>query len=182
MVIHEPLIRRPPVPSNFFYDFEFHEGADGLLFPISLGIVSDDDRELYIEFEFDEELVRATNEWVTRNILPRLGPVRDRVSQQTAQRLILDFIGEECRPILWGYFDATDWLLFYRIFGRMVDLPQHFPHWSRDLQQLWWHMGLPERIKPEKGKLAHNAIVDARWIRDLYHAIKALAVEEGLQV
>ena len=58
---------------RYFFDTEFHAtaGHPVQIFPISIGIVSDDGRTLYVEFEGALEAARKT-EWLEKNVLPHL--------------------------------------------------------------------------------------------------------------
>jgi hypothetical protein len=43
----------------------------------------------------------------------------------------------------------------------MMDLPEGFPYYCRDIRQEWDRLGNPEL--PKQGKGEHNALADARW-------------------
>jgi 3'-5' exoribonuclease-like protein len=161
---------------NYFKDFEFNE--DGrVIEPISLGMVCEDGRELYMEFQFDEDKVRETNPWVRDNVLPLLTwPKNKRVDFEEARIQLYNFIGSdrhtEVSPIFWGYFCDYDWVCFCRIYGKMVDLPSHFPKYCMDLQQYYKQLGSPSGVKPPKAKSEHNSLVDARWNRQFYRSLE----------
>ena len=38
-------------------------------------------------------------------------------------------------PTFYAYYADYDWVVFCKIFGRMIDLPKHFPMYCRDLKQ-----------------------------------------------
>lgn len=167
---------------RIFDDFEFNE--DGrTIEPISYGAVKEDGTELYIEFAFDEQRVRDTNLWVTDNVLPLLSwPQEKRMDLQEVRIQIYNFIGDDPAPMFWGYFADYDHVARCQLWGRMVDLPDHFPMWTNDTKQLFWHLGSPEGLKPPKPMGQHNSLVDARWIRRFFVAMKGLAEEKGLVV
>lgn len=164
---------------RYFFDWEFHEHKDGTIDPISLGMVSEDGRDLYLEMQFDEEAARA-EPFLRENVLPLLSwRAEDRLTVAQARAAVEDF----CRPTMaiprggkpefWGWFAATDWVLLYRLWGRMIDLPQWMPHCVMDVRQWWQHMGYPS-CRPNKPETAHNALADALWTRDFYQAIRKL--------
>lgn len=164
---------------RYFLDFEFHERGD-ILWPISTGLVDSRGRELYIEFLFDEDEVRRTNPWVAQNVLTQLSwEVYDRMTRHEAAERILDFVGAPAQPAesqrrieFWGHFPSTDWVLFYRLFGRMIDLPSHFPHMPMCLRQYHVHLGSPPQLKlPKPATGEHNALVDALWNRDQFQLL-----------
>lgn len=165
---------------HYFYDFEFSENGITIE-PISLGLVCCDGRELYLEFDFDEPGVRRTNPWVTQHVLPKLTWSRsERISIPNARAKIVEFIPEgrgigamrNARAEFWGYYASYDWVCWSQLWGRMIDLPQHFPKFTMDLQQLFVMLGSPASVKPPDPVGEHNALVDARWNRELFNAMR----------
>jgi len=146
----------PEVKVRHFLDFEFIE--DGrTIDPISLGIVSEDNREFYAEFPFEPT---KANDWVKKNVIPHLqGPPYVKPARMVKDD-ILKFIGAE-KPEFWAFYGDYDWVCFCQIFGRMIDLPKHFPMYCRDIKQLADDLGNPKL--PEQGKGEHHALRDARW-------------------
>ena len=169
---------------NYFIDFEFHE-TKTTIEPISLGIAVDapGDPVRYIEFDFDEPVVRAENPWVVANVLPHLEWAPDeRMDFEEAKIAIYNTIATDSRPRFWGYFSSTDWVLFYRIWGRMLDLPTHFPRHCMDVRQLFEHLGRPEGCRPPEPPNAHHALVDARGIRAFHRNLMAYAQARGIPI
>ena len=181
---------------KYFFDTEFIESASGIEL-VSIGIVSEDGRTFYAETaQFDE---RNADGWVKENVLSklrwwgkdgfhRMEYLTTFVAQVPYVRVdeteiygtidvikeeILIFIGET-KPEFWAYYADYDWVLFCRIFGRMIELPRHFPMYCMDLKQVMVHMNLDKEWKrancpdPEG---EHNALVDARWNLQLYNTI-----------
>jgi len=75
-----------------------------------------------------------------------------------------------------AYYGAYDWVLFARIFGRLIDKPEKFPMWVRDLKQMMWERGLDtewKRTNAPDPEGEHNALIDAGWNMDLYQKIMA---------
>lgn len=76
----------------------------------------------------------------------------------------------------YAYYADYDWVVFCWLFGRMIDLPKGFPMYCRDLKQLadetWERTGKNTRYK--KNENAHNALVDAKWNKELHEFIKGL--------
>lgn len=74
----------------------------------------------------------------------------------------------------YAYYADYDWVIFCRLFGRMIDLPEGFPMWCIDLKQMMWERGLDKNWKQSvcpdpEGE--HNALVDAEWNKKLFHEI-----------
>lgn len=169
---------RAVVYDRYFFDTEFHD--DGIsIEPISLGIVDDSDRALYMEFDFDEERVRHENPWVAQNVLPLLRwPRSNRISRADGAARLADF----CRSTpnrqlqFWAYNAAYDWTLVCQLFGGMTNLPDWFPHNCMDLKQVYEMLGNPDGVKPAKDEGAdHNALFDARKNRQMYAALRISA-------
>ena len=161
---------------RYFIDFEFDE--DGrTIEPISLGIARDLPNEqggYYMEFAFDVDKVARTNPWVWGNVLPLLTwEPAQRFSKEQARDEILRIIGNDPEPEFWGYYCDYDWVVFCQLFGRMVELPDHFPRICMDVHQMAKMLRAPKMLRPPKSAREHNALVDALWIRDFYRVLAA---------
>jgi len=175
---------------RYFIDFEFHDD-NCVIQPISIGIVDMLNRELYIEFDFDEAVVHRTNPWVTQNVLPLLSWERSaRIQLCDAALLIVDFVGQPHRAAsrteiqFWAYNAAYDWVCFCKIFGGLINLPKHFQNNVFDLKQRYAAMGRPPHVKIDKGDGRHNALIDARNGRNFAEAMDrevARQLEQGDQ-
>ncbi len=104
-------------------------------------------------------------------------------------------MNERYKPQFYGYYADYDWVAFCWLFGKMIDLPKHFPMYCIDLKQMldvkykdgYYYMNFipvddtyPSIIK--SGKIdrvekhpdypqqtnEHSAIHDARWNFELY--------------
>ncbi len=99
----------------------------------------------------------------------------------------------------YGYYADYDWVAFCWLFGHMIDLPEGFPYYCKDLQQMF-DAGLERRameaLKSEgnvnplpilKSNIEtwmkthpkypaqdneHNALADARWNKRFYEFLK----------
>lgn len=129
---------------------------------ISLALVAEDGRELYVEFPYTEA---AITPWLAKNVVPLLNPDWDtKVSFAQAAQLIREFVGGSKfdPPEFWAYCAAYDWYWFSRVFGGFMELPDFYPMLCRDLA--YFQQGLPNVSGPE-----HFALNDAR---SLMHAMK----------
>lgn len=93
------------------------------------------------------------------------------------------------KPEFYAYYADYDWVVFCWLFGKMIDLPNGFPMYCRDLKQLFdqkedWlriptaqnHMDLKQHThypKQDPSK-SHNAIEDARWNKQLFDFLAKL--------
>lgn len=126
---------------------------------ISVGVVSEDDRELYlVSSEFDASMANA---WVEDNVLSNLGLGRRLPNSEIAGHL-LRFIGHDS-PRIWGYYADYDWVAICWLFGPMIELPDGWPMYCRDIKQLADGLGNPKL--PADPDAEHNALADARWNR-----------------
>ena len=171
---------------------------------ISIGIVCEDGREYYaICNEFDADAAWK-EQWVRCNVLaplhaemcPMQGPHARRhhyhqfelfqaksikwmlgftgQSHYSIKEGVMRFLKDDPSPEFYGYFSDYDWVVFCQLFGRMVDLPSHFPMYCRDLKQMMDERGLGDDWKrsncPDPAN-EHNALADARWNMKLHRSI-----------
>lgn len=95
------------------------------------------------------------------------------------------------KPEFYGYYADYDWVVFCSLFGRMIDLPEGFPMYCRDLKQMLddrvaeFAIDLPRdmvlkmiKARPDypKNFHEHNALDDAKWNYYLYEFIQNLVM------
>jgi 3' exoribonuclease, RNase T-like len=167
---------------KFFLDTEFYEnGPHQPIRLISIGIVCQDGRELYLENAgIDLELLSP---WLKLNVVPHLKQTPD--VQRTLGAMaeeIRKFIPplkddatkeekllyESDPPEFWGYFADYDWVVFCQLFGAMIDLPKGYPMFCYDLKQMANWLSVPRQAYPKQEGQEHNALEDARWNKKLY--------------
>lgn len=161
---------------RYWFDTEFIEDGKTIDL-ISIGIVAEDGRELYRQ-NVEAELDRA-HPWVVDNVFPHLhglviqGAVtrfpsltyRNGLSISRAD-IAKDLRGfcdpdEYGKPEFWAYYADYDWVVLCQLFGTMMDLPEGWPKWCRDIKQLCDNLGNPKL--PKQGDSEHHALADARW-------------------
>lgn len=156
---------------RFFYDTEFYETGEQIHL-LSIGIVADDGRELYLEnANFDWKIV-PKDHWIQENVRPWLyqddyahTSTRGRIAQNVS-----DFITATPDNQLWGYYSAYDHVVLAQLFGRMVDMPVGIPWYTNDLKQEAVRRGFDTSTVPQDD-VAHHALGDARWNRKLYQVM-----------
>lgn len=181
--------------TKYFLDTEFIEDGKTIDL-ISIGIVSEDGRKLYLqnaECDFSK-----ASDWVWRNVFPHLihFDMRGRracvssvetydsglgrrtfttcakpcpwATRREIRDSVLDFCSVEKHggPEFWGYFADYDWVVFCQLFGTMMDLPEGFPMYCRDLKQWADQIGDIRIPKPEVE--IHHALADAEWVKKAY--------------
>lgn len=79
------------------------------------------------------------------------------------------------QPEFYGYYADYDWVVFCWLFGKMIDLPEGFPMYCRDLKQMidergfdsdWLKSNLPKTISE------HNALADAKWNLEVFNLLQ----------
>jgi hypothetical protein len=165
---------------KYFLDTEFIE-SPGSIQLISIGLVCEDGRTFYAEnTSFDEN---DADEWVKKNVIDKLrwwqlrhaggGRFYDTCNGATEmmgdiseiKEGLMAFFKKHAPSAFYGYYADYDWVIFCWIFGKMIDLPNGFPKYCRDLKQMLDESG-KDKIAAPIGE--HNALVDAQWNKKLY--------------
>jgi hypothetical protein len=148
---------------RLYLDCEFAEKR-GRVKLISIALVRDNGDEFYaVSAAFK---ARECNDWVKRHVLPKLPPMAARKTPAQIAKAMRAFIGKP-QPQVWTWYGAYDWVLFsWAMGGSMVDLPEGYPMAPLDLKQSLYERSLPESVLPATPRDEHNALVDARWLRD----------------
>lgn len=177
---------------RIYYDTEFLErGADYPVSLISIGMVREDGKELYLvnaNAPWDDIYAHP---WLRDNVLPHLPRDEGHTEEWRpdylhndvqSPRVIANAVSDFCsydfasrdRTQLWGYYSDYDHVVLAQLFGTMMDLPGHMPMYTRDLKQAWdMLMGDREMAQQESGE--HNALEDARWVRDRMREVDYVA-------
>lgn len=180
---------------KYFIDTEFIE-SDSSVELLSIGIVAEDGRVLYLCNQ-DAHLDQA-DEWLIWNVYPSLGvkhypgsgwhwdaPKIDVDHHSNSKSIVIpryevrdrvmEFVSKEKPSEFWGYYSSYDWVLFCKLFGRMVDLPKDWPRYCRDVKQLCDSLGNPKLPKQEKDE--HHALADAWWTKQAYEFLMKYAFD-----
>lgn len=159
---------------RIWFDTEFWErpaANGGGIQLISLGMVAEDGRTLYIEnADFDWDA--CTLQWLHDNVRPHLTGGEALLDFDDISQAVRDFVGDE-QPEFWGYFADYDWVLFCWIFGTMMDLPKGWPMFCLDIKQ-WAYMLSPGLRLPAQESTAHNALNDALWTKAAFEFLADL--------
>lgn len=162
---------------RYFLDTEFVE--DGRTIDlVSIGVAAEDGREYYaVSTEFDPA---PAVPWVREHVLSQLPPPADPAWRPRSQIRdeLLDFLGSE--PVLWAWIAAYDHVVLAQLWGAMPALPRHLPRYTRDVRQLWEHLGRPALPRQAGGE--HHALADARHVRARWEVLSEKAYLLGLDV
>lgn len=170
---------------RYFYDFEFQEQQDqftGLttIFPISMGMVSDDGIELYLinnsYFLWEQMGLVRTSDWVRENVLNYITDA-DRLQYGcNSKRFGMHIkhlisrggkVKNRSDVEIWGYFADYDHVCLSQCFGSMIQLPSCIPMHTKDLKQLVGNQAI--NFLPED---EHHALSDARWNKKVWETFK----------
>lgn len=162
---------------NYYFDTEFKEyykickDDDGnkISLPtidlISIGIISDDNREYYaLNKETDLKEIWK-DDWLKENVLKPIYEEHIKIKDRNNFKFSFDVIKlvfsmygktkkvlcDEIKEFVYvpfekikddmdlnfyAYYADYDWVVFCQLFGRMLDLPKGFPMYCRDLKQI----------------------------------------------
>lgn len=158
---------------RYYLDFEF---CDHSLTPISLGIVSQTGKRLYLVNVNHKKVIENSpnREWLLENVAPNLynpeliGMTKTYHIDHWAEEINSLISFDDFDVEFWGYFADYDWIMFCKLFGTMLQLPERFPKYCLDLKQLAISCGVIgslKKIVPPREHTEHNALCDADWIR-----------------
>ena len=125
--------------------------------------------------EFDEG---RCNDWVKKNVLPKLGAKERRKTKEQIRQDLLDFIGNDRSPRFVAYVATYDHLCLCQLFGDMSKLPSEYPHYTWDLKQ-WLDEHDRMKLPQQEAKGDHNALEDAKWLK---MACEYLGKTQGLSI
>ncbi len=148
---------------------------------LSVGLVKVNGDELYLELEYDGPV----DPWVEKNIIPTLKSKK--ITRKKAIIKIKKFVGKE-KPYIVSYVNQFDVVYTHKLFNsqNIKDIP--FYWLPVDFASILFGMGIdPESYFPDDKKnffkrididaskyKAHNALDDARLLRDVYLKMSAL--------
>ncbi len=159
--------------THYWFDTEFIEDGT-VVIPLSIGIVCEDGRELYLEWYQDDLKLAKANEFVVANVFPHL---RWKNGDPSAQRWhyeirneLIEFVNAGAkRPLFWAWYATYDWMVMCQTFGNMTDLPQNWPMFPMDLRAIIeWEGGKRRFALPSQEGTAHEALDDARHLKAMY--------------
>jgi len=156
-----------------FFDTEFIEDGKTIDL-ISIGMVKSNGETLYmVSSECDYS---KASDWVKENVLPHVEGERWKYTREEIANAVIKFCGDA--PEFWAYYADYDWVVFCQLFGAMIDLPEGFPMYCRDIKQLCDSVGNPRL--PEQESDEHNALADAEWNKEAFEFL-AQYKEENFQ-
>lgn len=169
---------------KIWYDAEFEENGVSII-PISLGMVSEDGRELYlVNKEYIESYMLKESyewrgqqsvvfDWLCDNVIEPI--VRD-WPELTAYEdwgpEIWNFISDNGKYLerdqieLWGWYAAYDHVMLAQIWGPMIQLPKPIPMFTKEIEND--RRGRERLLRDHHKYPEHNALADAKYQRDMH--------------
>jgi hypothetical protein len=142
---------------RYFLDTEYNGWGGALL---SLALVPEDGEELYLTLDWDGTL----DEWVERNVVPYLDTVPDslvspRLTRVDAARMIAHYLAGDPDPLI-----VADWPEDIAYFSALLVTG---PGVMAEIPRLRFEfVALAGFSTAANSKVAHNALHDARSLRD----------------
>lgn len=160
---------------NIFYDWEFDENGDTIK-PISIGMVDEDGRELYMINRDYIDLVQSgeytPSQWLQDNVLAHISEndyIDYAMPFEFFAPILLDFVSaggtitSRADVRLWAYYAAYDHVRLAQCWGPMINLPEPIPMFTNELQQ-YIEDRLPDNQYLAFGpELEHHPLYDAKW-------------------
>jgi hypothetical protein len=155
---------------QIWFDTEFIE--DGTTIDlISIGLVREDDKTYYAET--DQWIPGKASQWVKDNVIVHLHGGAYIKPRDVIAREIVEFVGE--KPKFWAYFADYDWVALCQLYGTMMNLPDGWPKWCRDVKQFADDLGNP--ALPAQLTREHHALADARWTKEAWEYLNFRAAQ-----
>jgi hypothetical protein len=168
---------------NYFFDTEFCD-LGKTIEPISIGIVSGDDRRFYAEF--NDYNLNISNNFLKTEVIPKLKwhgkiHINEFAYSENYTRFVygdvkkirvelLTFLKTESVQF-WAYIAPYDFVILCYILGGMMNFPDNISHFCMDIRHEMeinnFSTKWRDRVFP-KPKNAHNALDDAIWNKDFY--------------
>lgn len=155
---------------KIFFDTEF-TGLHKSTTLISIGIVSEDGRELYYELnDYDKNQI---DDWLEDNVIANLNNLES-INTEELRVAIEEFIKPYDKVEVWSDCLSYDWVLFNQIWGHAFNIPDKIYYIPFDICTLFKIKGIDPDINREEfanmleGSKKHNALWDAKVIRECY--------------
>jgi hypothetical protein len=168
---------------RIFYDWEFQEDGETIK-PISLGMVDDTYRQLYLINRDYIDSVQSgeiePSQWLLDNVLAYISEedyLNYAVPFEDFPDIVLDFVSDFGRVKsrddveLWAYYAAYDHVRLAQCWGPMIKLPEPIPMFTHELQQYIEDNLQPGQSLP-KQENEHHPVYDAQWNKRVWECLQ----------
>lgn len=159
---------------RIWFDTEFIEDGKTIEL-VSIGLVREGDDGYYAELLEALPHYERADPWVKENVLRHMIGGNALKSRSDVAQDILRFVGE--KPEFWAYYADYDWVALCQLYGRMIDLPNGWPKFCRDVKQLCMDRGNPKL--PAQRSTEHHALMDACWTREAWEFLQDVGTYQG---
>ena len=178
--------------TKVFFDTEF-TGLHQNTTIISIGLISDCGKTFYAELtDYDETQI---DDWLRENVLANLilsdlehgllgkynlHKVEFKGSIIFLRELLKSWFAQFKQVEIWSDCLSYDWVLFNQIFGHAFNIPKNVYYIPFDICTLFYAKNVDADISREEfsemqdGSQKHNAIWDAKVIRECFNRLVAL--------
>ncbi len=146
---------------KIWFDTEFIENGKTIDL-LSIGMIKENGDKLYLEN--NEADLSKGSDWVQHNVIISLNWLQYGKSRDYIAKEIKEFAGSE--PEFWAYYADYDWVVLCQLFGTMMDLPEGWPMYCRDVKQFCDSIGNPKL--PMQISTEHHALADAIWTKQTW--------------
>ena len=150
---------------KIWFDTEFIEDGRTIEL-VSIGLVREDGATYYAES--DQYRPAKASQWVKDNVLAHLKGGGAIKPLDVMGREIIEFAGDD--PEFWAYYADYDWVALCQLYGTMMQLPDGWPMFCRDVKQLCVSVGDP--LLPAQNTTEHHALNDALWTRQAWEFLQ----------
>jgi len=160
---------------RYFYDFEFSENGSTIE-PISLGMVSEDNRQLYLinntYMRRVWEKKHIPNPWLQENVINKItdeDAAKFGYNIKLFPDLVLKFISDNGKYKsrdeieLWGHYAAYDHVCLAQLWGPMINLPEPIPMFTHEDMTI--KRDQPYLTRDLNKYPEHHALYDAKFQR-----------------
>jgi hypothetical protein len=156
---------------KYFVDCEFLDTGSTIDL-ISIGIVCEDGRQFYVQNR--ECDLSKSSAWVEENVIPHLSKLHSWRDKHEIRNELFSFLDvrKYGKPELWGWCASYDFVALCQLYGTMMDLPNGWPHYIKDLQYLLDERGISDDMLPQQQQQAHHALADAKHIKWLWECLQ----------
>jgi hypothetical protein len=164
---------------KYYYDCEFEENGTCII-PISIGFVSEDNRELYLvnkgyiesyknlesyEWRGQQSTVFP---WLCENVIdPIIHSDTELTPYEQWGEKVWAFISDNGKYLerdqieLWGWYAAYDHVMLAQIYGPMIQLPKPIPMFTKEIEND--RRGQRKIWRDSEKYPLHNALADAKY-------------------
>ena len=162
---------------------------ENVLRPIYIDLLKMHDKNVFNSVEMKGlPILKKEFSYITfKKLLNYFGKTNKEIADEVVEFCGPDFINGRnyTNPEFYAYYADYDWVVFCWLFGKMIDLPNGFPMYCKDLKQILDEKEMARQDGTDMVELRnlptypkqeneHNALDDARWNKQLFEFLNKL--------